>query len=125
MSDPIGRHSWAIPGGRIPFPSTGPEPAMTSRDELRLLNTGEADADVAITIINADADAGGPYRLCVRARRLRSVRINDLIDPLPVPLETDYAILVTSSEPIVVQFTRADSSRPAHAIAGTMAFAHR
>jgi hypothetical protein len=111
----IGRKRWAIPGGRIPF-------AMGSYDVLRLLNAGRKPAEVEITIVYEECDPIGPYRVRVEARRLRHVRINDLIDPLPVTLEKNYSIAVRSDRPVVVQFTRRDSSAAANAITGTIAY---
>lgn len=118
----IGRTTWAIAGGRIPLESTGREPDFTSRDELCLLNTGPREARVEITIFYGDRDPVGPYRVGVGARRTRHVRINDLIDPLAVPLETDYAAVIESDVPIVVQLNRLDSRQAENAIATAMAF---
>ena len=118
----IGRTTWAIAGGRIPLESTGREPDFTSRDELCLLNTGPREARVEVTIFYGDRDPVGPYRVCVGARRTRHVRINDLIDPLAVPLETDYAAVIESDVPIVVQLNRLDSRQAENAIATAMAF---
>jgi hypothetical protein len=122
MSDAVGRKTWVVPAGFIRLASTGPEPAMTSRDELRLLNTGRHDADVEITIVYADREPIGPYSVTVAARRMRRVRVNDLIDPLPVPLEVEYSIAITASHPIVVQCSRMDTSADANAVMGTIAF---
>jgi hypothetical protein len=118
----LGKKRWAIPAGRIPLAGSGPEPEMTSRDELRLLNTGDADVNVEITVIYTDRDPIGPYRIKVGARRVRRVRVNDLIDPLPVPLETEYALTIQSAEPIVVQFTKVDTSSSRNAAMGTTAY---
>lgn len=80
--------------GHIPF---------DGENVLRMLNTGDEDAVVELTIYYADADPVGPYRIEVKAHRLRVVRVNDLIDPLPVPLETDYAMEVRSSRYVIVR----------------------
>ena len=119
----IGRTTWAIAGGRIPLRSTGPEPEFTSRDELFLLNTGDAEAHVELTIYYADRDPRGPYRLDIGSRRVRSVRFNDLIDPEAIPLGVDYGVVVSSDVPVVVQFARVDTSQSALALMGTIAFA--
>jgi hypothetical protein len=119
----VGRRVWAIPGGHVPLHSSGHEPDATSRDELAFLNTGDTEATIAVTLFYADRDPVGPYRLTVPARRIRCVRINDLIDPVAVPLGTDYGALVESDVPIVVQFSRLDTSRGEKAILGVMAFA--
>lgn len=118
----IGRTTWAIPGGHIPLRSTGPEPEFTSRDELCVLNAGDADAHVDLTIFYEHREPIGPYRLVVGTRRVRRVRFNDLIDPEAMPLGVDYGVVVESDVPIVVQFARVDTSRSALTHSGTMAF---
>jgi hypothetical protein len=122
MPKPIGRTRWAIAEGWIPDGSTGPEPEMTSHETLCFLNTGEEDADVAITLYFDDREPAGPYRLKVPARRTLHQWINRLEDPEPVPKATDYAMLVESSVPIVVQHTRLDTRQEANALLSTMAF---
>jgi hypothetical protein len=107
----LGRKTWVIPGGQIPLHSQGPEPENTSRDELFLLNTGNKEARLEITIYYADRDPVGLYPLTVPPRRVRNVRFNDLIDPEALPLDTPYAAVVQANVPIVVQFQRLDSSR--------------
>ncbi len=107
---PIGRTTWAIPGGHIPLQSHGHEPEFTSRDELSVLNASDVEAHLEITIYYADREPVGPYRLTVPARRTRHVRFNDLIDPQAIPLDTDYASVIESDVPIVVQFSRLNSS---------------
>ena len=46
------------------------------------------------------------YQIKVSARRMLHLRFNDLNNPEPVPRDTDYASLIESTEPIVVQHTR-------------------
>jgi hypothetical protein len=70
----------------------------------------------------ADREPVGPYRITVGARRTRHLRFNDLTDPEVVPRETDYASVIESDVPIVVQHTRLDSRRPALALLSTVAF---
>lgn len=121
----IGHTVWAIPGGHIPPRSTGREPEYTSRDELSLLNTNDNEAEVELTIFYSDREPVGPYRLVVPARRVRQLRFNDLIDPEAIPLDTPYACVLVASVPIVVQFTRLDSSQANNAVASTIAYAER
>jgi len=51
------------------------------------------------------------------------VRFNDLTDPAPIPTDTDFASLVESDVPIVVQHTRLDSRQAENALLSTIAFA--
>ncbi|MDD5703027.1 MAG: sensory rhodopsin transducer [Dehalococcoidales bacterium] len=119
---PLGHTAWAIPGGHIPLHSTGREPDYTSRDELHMLNTGDKDARIEITIYYSDRGPVGPYPLTVPAQRVRCVRFNDLINPEAIYLDTNFAAIIRSDVPILVQFSRLDSGQPAKAILSTMAF---
>ena len=119
----IGRKRWAIAEGYIPAASHGPEPQMTSHETACILNAGDRDAHVEITIYFSDRDPVGPYRLTVPARRTAHVRFNDLRDPAPLPLDTDYASVIQADVPIVVQHTRLDSRQSENALLTTMAFA--
>jgi len=117
----LGSRRWVIPEGYIPPGSTGPAPQMSSHETACLLNTGDADAHVEITIYFADREPVGPYALTVPARRTLHQRFNDLIDPEPVPHDTDYASVISSDVPIVVQHTRLDSRQAELGLLTTMA----
>lgn len=120
--DTPGARLWAIAEGYIPESSTGPEPAMTSHETACLLNATDQDARVRITLYFADREPAGPYEVEVPARRTRHLRFNELEDPEPVPRGTDYASVIESSVPIVVQHTRLDSRQAENALLSTMAF---
>ncbi|MCP3137148.1 sensory rhodopsin transducer [Pyxidicoccus xibeiensis] len=120
--DSIGRHRWAIAEGYIPSESTGPAPAMTSHETACLLNTGNRDAQVKLTVFFKDREPAGPYRITVGARRTLHLRFNDLKDPEPIPRDTDYASVFISDVPIVVQHTRLDSRQAENALMTTIAF---
>ncbi len=122
MSAAIGRTKWAIAEGWIPPYSHGPEPQMTSHETACLLNTSDQDAHVRITVYFSDREPAGPYDVTVPARRTRHVRFNDLKDPEPVPRATDYASVIESDVPIVVQHTRLDSRQAENALITTIAF---
>jgi hypothetical protein len=117
----IGHRSWAIAEGYIPGDSLNDDPAFISHETACILNAGERDAQVEITIYFADREPVGPYRVSVPARRTLHLRFNDLEDPEPVPRDTDYASVITSDEPIVVQHTRLDSRHPNVALMSAMA----
>ena len=122
MSQSIGRKCWVIPEGYIPAYSQGPEPQFTSHETACLLNTSDQDAQVEVTIYYSDRDPVGPYRVTVPARRTKHLRFNNLNDPEPIPLDTDYASVFESDVPIVVQHTRLDSRQAENALLSTMAY---
>ena len=119
----LGRTRWAIAEGYIPSESTYSDRALTSHEIACILNATDQNAHVAITIFFADHEPVGPYRLTVPARRTLHLRFNDLDDPRPIPRDTDYASVIESDVPIVVQHTRLDSRRAEVALLSTMAFA--
>ncbi len=118
----IGHKIWAIPEGYIPQTSNGPEPEMVSHETACILNTGQNDATVEITIYFSDRDPVGPYKVTVPAKRTKHLRFNDLKAPMPIPTGTDYACVIRSDVNIVVQHTRLDSRQAENALMSTMAF---
>ena len=120
--EPIGRRRWAIAEGYIPDGSTGPAPEMTSHETACILNASDDEAHVEITVYFSDRDPVGPYRLTVPPRRTVHARFNDLEDPEPVPRGVEYASVIVSDVPVVVQHTRLDSRQAENALLTTMAF---
>jgi hypothetical protein len=123
VKNPIGRKRWAIAEGYIPKSSHGPEPEMTSHETACLLNASNQDAHVEITIYFSERNPAGPYLVTVPAGRTKHLRFNDLRDPEPIPKGTDYASVIESDVPIVVQHTRLDSRQDANALLTTIAYA--
>ena len=119
----IGKTRWAIAEGYIPPSSSGGSRQLTSHETACLLNTGDKPANVAITLFFSDREPVGPYQLTVPPRRTLHLRFNELKDPQPVPTDTDYASLIESNVPIVVQHTRLDSRQAELALLSTVAYA--
>lgn len=123
MADPIGYRRWAIAEGHIPAWSSSDDPALASHETACLLNASDDEAHVAITVYFTDRDPAGPYLLTVPAKRTTHLRFNDLDDPEPIPRGTDYASVIESDVPIVVQHTRLDSRQADLALLSTVAYA--
>ncbi|HET8700741.1 MAG TPA: sensory rhodopsin transducer [Nitrococcus sp.] len=123
MNTPVGKTCWAIAEGYIPPASTGQTRQLTSHETACILNTTDQEAEVTITIYFSDREPVGPYQLTVPARRTRHVRFNDLDDPQPIPTDTDFASVIQSNVPIVVQHTRLDSRQAELALLSTIAYA--
>lgn len=119
----IGRTRWVIPEGFIPSRSMGgADRSLISHEAFCVLNAGDADAHIAVTLFFTDREPVGPYRVTVEARRTFHFRFNELKDPEPVPFDTDYASVIESDVPIVVQHTRLDSRAAEVALISTMAW---
>ncbi len=122
MKYAIGKTRWAIAEGYIPAWSHGPEPEMVSHEATCILNASDVDAHVRLTVFFKDREPAGPYVFTVPARRTLHVRFNDLTEPEPVPTGTDYASVIESDVPVVVQHTRLDSRQAENALLSTMAY---
>jgi hypothetical protein len=118
----IGRRRWAIAEGYIPSESAFSDRALISHETACILNAGDREALIEITILFADREPVGPYKVRVGPRRTLHLRFNDLKDPKPVPRDTDYASIFESDVPIIVQHTRLDSRRAELALLSTMAY---
>lgn len=118
----IGKKRWVIAEGYIPPGSTGTSREMVSHEAACILNAGDQQAQIAITVFFKDRDPVGPYRVEVEARRTLHLRFNDLDDPATIPLGTDYSSVIESNVPIVVQHTRLDSRQVALALMSTVAY---
>jgi hypothetical protein len=113
---------WVISGGRIPLSTAESGPEFNSRDWLSILNSGVHDAAVRITIFHADKKPTGPFNISIAAKRIKKIRMNDLVDPEPITLEEDYAAVIESDMPLAIQFSRMDTTRQALALLSTLAF---
>ena len=65
--DSIGRRHWAIAEGYIPSQSSFTDPTLISHETACILNAGDKEAHVRITIYFADCEPIGPYRVTVVA----------------------------------------------------------
>lgn len=106
-----GKKTWYFPDGFLPEKSA--EGTMIAHEALMLFNTREQDVDVKIDIYYSDREPVKNIPVKVPAERVISLRM-DLKEDLngtEIPLLTQYALRITASEPIVVQFGRLDTTQ--------------
>jgi hypothetical protein len=106
---PLGRCTWAFAAPPIPARGTGTEPAFTSHDQFGILNMSDELANVRLKVFYAGHPPVRGFRIGVAPRRVRSLRVNDLIFPEAIRLEEAYALLWRSDRPVVVQVVRMDT----------------
>jgi len=118
--DAIGRKRWAIAEGYIPSQSSFSDRPLISHETACILNAGDRDAHIAITLFFVTRDPV-TYRLTVPARRTLHLRFNDLENP-QVPRDTDFSSVFESDVPIIVQHTRLDSRHAEVSLLSTTAY---
>jgi len=96
---------------------------MTSHESICVLNVSDDEAHLQIWIFYADREPVGPYKISVEARRTKHIRFNNLDQPEPIPRGTDFASIIESNVPVVIQHTRLDSRQSENALISTIAFA--
>lgn len=119
----IGKTRWVIADGYIPPGSThGEDPRFVSHEAACILNAGEHEANLRLTVFFVDREPAGPFLVRIGARRTRHLRFNDLRDPESIPADTPYSCLIESDQPVVVQHTRLDSRQAELALLSTIAY---
>ncbi len=122
MEFTIGKKMWAIAEGYIPAYSNGQEPQFTSHETVCILNASKKEAHIRIYIYFSDREPAGPYKFDVEPQRTKHVRFNEFKDPEEIPRDTDYASVIKSNTPIVVQHSRLDSRQTENALLSTVAY---
>ena len=122
-----GTSTWSPSGasaGLLPKGTSllGSEPALVSHETACILNAGDRQAHVDITLFFADREPVGPYRVTISPRRTLHLRFNDLKEPA-VPRDTDFSSVFEADVPIIAQHTRLDSRHAEVSLLSTTAYA--
>jgi hypothetical protein len=104
----IGKHTWVFADGDLPpHPEGVGEPK--AHEALMVVNAGEEDAQLRITLLFEDADPKEGLNLDVPAKRVSCFRMDQAIwgDEYLIPFG-QYALVVESDVPVVAVFGRLD-----------------
>ncbi len=119
-----GKTTWMIPDTYLHSVSRSSDPADRSHEAICVLNTTDADAHIALTLFFEDREPDTSFSSFCGARRTHHIRLDKLRNAAgePIPEDTPYAILVESDTPIVVQYSRLDTSAAEMALMTTIAY---
>jgi hypothetical protein len=117
---PIGEKRRIMADGSILQGSYGPAIHLTCQDAACILNAGEEEATVQITVYFTDKAPVGTYTLKVSENRTYYIHFNDLKGP-EIPLNTDFSSVIISNLPVAVHHTRLDSWQAINALISTIA----
>ncbi|MFK0526239.1 sensory rhodopsin transducer [Paenibacillus illinoisensis] len=117
---PTGHTYWVIPDGYIPPDSRG---SLESHESICVLNTGLEDAKLDITIFFEDREPLENIEAIVLGRRTSHIRTALLHSgDQSIPAGVPYAITVSSNVPVIIQYSRLDTTQPELALMSVMAF---
>ncbi|KAA8756564.1 sensory rhodopsin transducer [Paenibacillus sp. UASWS1643] len=115
-----GHTYWVIPDGYIPPESRG---TLESHESICVLNTGLEDADLNITIFFEDREPIENIEAIVLGRRTSHIRTASLHSgDQYIPTGVPYAITVSSNVPVIIQYSRLDTTQPELALMSVIAF---
>ena len=118
----IGKKIWIIPDCELPHEGEG---VMKGHESVIVVNDTKQDANIAVTLYFTDRDRYEDICWTVGAGRVRCFRMNNLEDMcgFAVPYETQYAMKLASTCPIVVQYGRLDNRQVNLAYYTTLGYA--
>lgn len=117
-----GKTTWLIPDCYLESASTGDK---QSHEAVCVVNTSPTDANIRLTLFFEDREADSSYSVICASMRTCHIRLDRLRseDGREIPRGIPYALLVESNTPIVVQYSRLDTSQAELALMTTMAYA--
>lgn len=118
-----GEKIWYIPDGYIPETSSG---SLTSHESVCVLNCSSEEALLRFTIFFEDRDPIEDMLFVVPPRRTKHIRTSSLSkDGQSIPAGVPYAIEVVSDVPVIVQYSRLDSTQAENALMSVMAYPYK
>ncbi len=109
MSNVAGSKVWFIPDGFYHSKSTGDIP---SHEAVCVLNVGKEDAVINITLYFMDREKRTGFEVVCKAERAMHIGMDKIKDKdgNGVSVDLPYSMVVESSSPIIVQYSRVDTS---------------
>lgn len=115
-----GEKVWYVPDGFIPETSSG---QLISHESVCVLNTSSEEALLRFTIFFEDREPLEDIVTVVPARRTRHIRTSSLQkDGQSIPVGVPYAMEIVSDIPVIVQYSRLDSTQAENTLMSVMAY---
>ncbi|MBQ8510101.1 MAG: hypothetical protein IJ493_09375 [Clostridia bacterium] len=115
-----GKKTWLIPDCFLDPVSN----RQISHEAICCINTSPEDADIRFTLFFEDRDADTSFHSSCKSMRTHHIRLDRLRNDAgeEIPRNVPYAMLIESSTPIVVQYSRLDTAQPEMALMTTIAY---
>lgn len=117
----VGKKNWIIPDCELPPEGEG---VLKGHESVIIVNDSNKVAKIKVTLYFADKECYKNIEWSVEPKKVKCFRMNNLNDMcgFEVPLETQYAIKLESTQKIVVQYGRLDNRQVNLAYYTTLAF---
>lgn len=121
MAKAYGKKVWLIPDGFLHSVSLNDQ---VSHEAVCVLNTSDKDAVITLTLYFEDRDAMTGFTADCKAGRTHHIRLDRIVSKNgeKIPRDVPYALLVESTQPIVAQYSRLDTSAVEMALMTTIAY---
>jgi len=117
-----GKKTWYFPDGYLPEKMPGS--VMEAHEALMLFNPSAEPAQVVLDIYYSDRAPDKNITVTVHPERVIALRLDHPADlgGVVIPPLTQYALRVSASRPVVVQFGRLDTTQVNMAYYGCMGY---
>lgn len=121
MAKAYGKNVWLIPDGFLHSVSLNEQ---VSHEAVCVLNTSDKDAKINLTLYFEDRAPMTGFSADCAAGRTHHIRLDRIVSENgeKIPRDTPYALLVESTEPVVAQYSRLDTSAVEMALMTTIAY---
>ena len=121
MAKAYGKKVWLIPDGFLHSVSLNDQ---VSHEAVCVLNTSDKDAKITLTLYFEDRDVMTGFTADCKAGRTHNIRLDRIVSENgeKIPRDVPYALLVESTEPVVAQYSRLDTSAVEMALMTTIAY---
>ena len=117
----LGKTTWFIPDGYMSDTVKG---EFVSHEAVCVLNLSGETAHIDLTLYFEDCEPLRGFHATCDHERTHHIRLDKLKNPAgeEIPRDVPYAMLVESSTPIVVQYSRLDTAQAEMALMTTIAY---
>jgi hypothetical protein len=111
------KHEWFFPDTYLPDITDN-----VSHESICVLNIGDIDATIEITLYFEDREPIGNFFALCPAKRTNHIRFDKIKskEGVSIPQCTPYSVHILSDVPVMCQYTRVDATRPHYSLMTTM-----
>lgn len=117
-----GSKVWFVPDAF--YPELSGEGHYQSHEAICILNTTDKTAEIELTLYFEDQEPRSGFYATCEARRCNHLRLSEIRDSKGqgIPRGVPYAILLTSSMPVICQYSRLDATPQPITLMTTIAY---